>query len=64
MATDFNPSTINNIPFIGSLAVQRNSMTPFDALYCVTRQTAKSTPRADGLEHGRLERGDVAISIS
>ena len=61
MATDFNPNCyINSIPFIGSLAVQRNSMTPFDALYCVTRQAAKSTPRADGLEHGRLERGDVA----
>ena len=49
MATDFNPNCYtNSIPFIGSLAVQRNGMSPYDALYCVTRQAARSTPRADG----------------
>lgn len=61
MATDFNPNCyINSIPFIGSLAVQRNGMTPFDALHCVTRQAAKSTPRSDGLIHGQLQKGSVA----
>ena len=45
MATDFNPNCFtNSIPFIGSLAVQRNGMTPYDVLDCVTRQAARSTP--------------------
>ncbi len=61
LATDFNPNCyINSIPFIGSLAVQRNGMSPFDALYSVTRQAAISTPRSDGLEHGVLKKGAIA----
>tara|TARA_B100000459_G_scaffold65312_2_gene35952 strand:+ start:2249 stop:3499 length:1251 start_codon:yes stop_codon:yes gene_type:complete len=61
MATDFNPNChISSIPFIGSLAVQRNGMSPFDALACVTRQAAKSTPRSDGLEQGVIKPGAVA----
>jgi len=61
IATDFNPNCYtNSIPFIGSLAVQRNGMSPYDALYCVTRQAARSTPRADGLEHGVIKEGAVA----
>ena len=60
-ATDFNPNCyINSIPFIGSLAVQRNGMSPFDALYSVTRQAAISTPRSDGIEHGVLKKGAIA----
>ena len=61
LATDFNPNCyINSIPFIGSLAVQRNGMDPYHALSCVTRMAAKSTPRSDGLEHGVLKKGAVA----
>jgi imidazolonepropionase len=61
MATDFNPNCfINSLPFIGSLAVQRNSMTPYDALACVTKCAAISTPRADGIEHGVLREGAIA----
>tara|TARA_Y100001954_G_scaffold2023_1_gene2763 strand:- start:1014 stop:2216 length:1203 start_codon:yes stop_codon:yes gene_type:complete len=61
MATDFNPNCYtNSIPFIGSLAVQRNGMSPYDALYCVTRQAARSTPRSDGIEHGVIKEGAIA----
>ena len=61
MATDFNPNCFtNSIPFIGSLGVQRNGMSPYDALYCVTRQAARSTPRTDGLEHGIIKEGAIA----
>ena len=61
MATDFNPNCfINSLPFIGSLAVQRNFMSPYDALSCVTRNAAISTPRADGIEHGVLRDGAIA----
>ena len=61
LATDFNPNCYtNSLPFIGSLAVQRNGMTPYDALYCITRQAAISTPRSDGLEHGIIREGAVA----
>ena len=61
MATDFNPNCYtNSIPFIGSLAVQRNGMSPYDALYCVTRQAARSTPRTDGIEHGIIKEGAIA----
>jgi len=61
MATDFNPNCyINSLPFIGSLAVQRIGITPYDALYSMTRHAAKSTPREDGLEHGIIKEGAVA----
>ncbi len=61
MATDFNPNCyINSLPFIGSLAVQRIGLSPYDALYSMTRQAAKSTPRTDGLEHGVIKEGAVA----
>ena len=61
MATDFNPNCYtNSIPFIGSLAVQRNGMSPYDALYCVTRNAALSTPRYDGIEHGVIKKGAIA----
>ena len=61
LATDFNPNCyINSIPFIGSLAVQRNGMDPYNALSCVTRLAAKSTPRCDGLQHGVIQKGAVA----
>ena len=61
LATDFNPNCyINSIPFIGSLAVQRNGMDPYHALSCVTRMAAKSTSRSDGLEHGVIQKGAVA----
>ncbi|CAI8314767.1 MAG: Imidazolonepropionase [Candidatus Poseidoniaceae archaeon] len=61
MATDFNPNCFtNSIPFIGSLVVQRNGISPYDALYCVTRQAARSTPRSDGLEHGVIKEGAIA----
>ncbi len=61
MATDFNPNCYtNSIPFVGSLAVLRNGMSPFDALHCVTRQAAQSTPRSDGIEHGIIKEGAIA----
>jgi len=61
LATDFNPNCYtNSLPFIGSLAVQRNGMSPYDALYCITRHAALSTPRSDGLDHGIIREGAVA----
>ena len=61
IATDFNPNChINNLPFIGSLLVQRNNVDPYMALVSVTRNAAKSTPRSDGLVHGKIEVGAVA----
>ena len=61
IATDFNPNChINNLPFIGSLLVQRNNVDPYRALVSVTRNAAKSTPRSDGLAHGKIEVGAVA----
>ena len=61
MATDFNPNCYTkSIPFIGSLAVLRNGMSPYDALFCVTRQAARSTPRSDGIEQGVIKEGAIA----
>lgn len=61
IATDFNPNChINNLPFIGSLLVQRNGVNPYNALVSLTRNAAKSTPRLDGLIQGRIEIGAVA----
>ena len=61
IATDFNPNChINNLPFIGSLMVQRNNVDPYTALVSVTRNAAKTTPRSDGLVHGKIEIGAVA----
>ena len=61
IATDFNPNChINNLPFIGSLLVQRNNVDPYTALVSVTRNAAKSTPRSDGLIQGKIEVGAVA----
>lgn len=61
LATDFNPNCyINSIPFIGSLAVQRNGMDPYHALSCVTRMAAQSTPRSDCLDHGVIKKGAIA----
>ena len=61
IATDFNPNChINNLPFIGSLMVQRNNVDPYSALVSVTRNAAKTTPRSDGLVHGKIEIGAVA----
>ncbi len=61
IATDFNPNChINSLPFIGSLLVQRNNVDPYRALVSVTRNAAKSTPRSDGLAHGKIEVGAVA----
>jgi imidazolonepropionase len=61
IATDFNPNChINNLPFIGSLLVQRNNVDPYSALVSVTKNAAKTTPRSDGLAHGKIEVGAVA----
>ena len=61
IATDFNPNChINNLPFIGSLLVQRNGVDPYNALVSLTRNAAKSTPRLDGLIQGTIEIGAVA----
>ena len=61
IATDFNPNChINNLPFIGSLLVQRNNVDPYSALVSVTKNAAKTTPRSDGLAHGIIEVGAVA----
>ena len=60
-ATDFNPNCyINNLPFIGSLLVQRNNVDPYKALASMTRNSGKTTPRDDGLIHGKIEIGAVA----
>ena len=61
IATDFNPNChINNLPFIGSLLVQRNGVDPYNALVALTKNAAKTTPRPDGLTQGKIEIGAVA----
>lgn len=61
IATDFNPNChINNLPFIGSLLVQRNNVHPYEALVGLTRNAAKTTPRSDGLTQGTIAVGAIA----
>lgn len=61
IATDFNPNCfINSIPFIGSLVVQRNGMSPHDALACVTKNAGTVTSRSDGIDHGVIRKGAIA----
>ena len=40
--------------------MQRNDVHPYEALVSLTRNAAKTTPRSDGLQQGRIEIGAVA----
>lgn len=61
VATDFNPNCRTlSLPFIGSLLVQRNDISPITALVACSRNSAETTPHPSGLIHGQIKEGAVA----
>ena len=61
IATDFNPNSRTlSLPFIASILVQRNEITPITALAACTRNSAHTTPHPSGLQHGQICEGGIA----
>ncbi len=61
IATDFNPNCRTlSLPFISSILVQRNDISPITALAASTRNSAETTPHPSGLKHGQIVEGGVA----
>ena len=61
IASDFNPNCRTlNLPFLASILVQRNEISPIIALAACTVNSAKTTPHPSGLAHGKIEVGSVA----
>ena len=61
IATDFNPNCRTmSLPFIGSLLVQRNEISPIATLAACTRNSAQTTPHPSGLVHGQITEGGIA----
>ena len=61
VATDFNPNCRTlSLPFIGSLLVQRNDISPITALVACSRNSAETTPHPSGLTHGQIVEGGIA----
>lgn len=61
IATDFNPNCRTlSLPFIGSVLVQRNEISPITTLAACTRNSAETTPHPSGLKHGQIVEGGVA----
>ena len=60
-ASDFNPNCRTmSLPFIGSILVQRNDISPITSLAACTRNSAETTPHPSGLPHGVITEGGVA----
>lgn len=60
-ASDFNPNCRTlSLPFLGSVLVQRNDISPIVALAACTRNSALTTPHPSGLVHGQIREGGVA----
>ena len=60
-ASDFNPNCRTlSLPFIGSVLVQRNEISPIAALAACTRNSALTTPHPSGLVHGQIKEGGIA----
>ncbi len=61
IASDFNPNCRTlSLPFLASILVQRNEISPIIALAACTVNSANTTPHPSGLPHGRIEVGSVA----
>lgn len=61
VASDFNPNCQTlSLPFIGSILVQRNDISPITALAACTVNSAKTTPHPSGLTHGSIIEGSIA----
>ncbi len=61
IASDFNPNCRTlSLPFIGSILVQRNDISPISALAACTRNSAITTPHPSGLIHGQIREGAIA----
>ena len=61
IATDFNPNCRTlSLPFISSILVQRNDISPIAALAASTRNSAETTPHPSGLKHGQIVEGGIA----
>ena len=61
IATDFNPNCRTlSLPFIASILVQRNEISPIATLAACTRNSAKTTPHPSGLTHGQIAEGGIA----
>ena len=61
IATDFNPNCRTlSLPFIGSVLVQRNDISPITTLAACTRNSAETTPHPSRLKHGQIVEGGIA----
>lgn len=61
IASDFNPNCRTlSLPFISSILVQRNEISPIASLAACTRNSAITTPHPSGLTHGQIAEGGIA----
>ena len=61
IASDFNPNCRTlSLPFISSVLVQRNEISPITTLAACTRNSASTTPHPSGLVHGQIVEGGIA----
>ena len=61
IASDFNPNCRTlSLPFISSILVQRNEISPITSLVACTRNSAITTPHPSGLTHGQIAEGGIA----
>ena len=61
IASDFNPNCRTlSLPFISSILVQRNEISPITSLAACTRNSAITTPHPSGLTHGQIVEGGIA----
>ena len=61
IASDFNPNCRTlSLPFLSSILVQRNEISPITSLAACTRNSAITTPHPSGLIHGQITEGGIA----
>ncbi len=61
IGSDFNPNCRTlSLPFLSSVLVQRNEISPISTLVACTRNSALTTPHPSGLVHGQIVEGGIA----
>ena len=61
ISTDFNPNCRTlSLPFVSSILVQRNDISPITALAACTVNSAYTSPHPSGLNHGSIAEGSIA----
>jgi imidazolonepropionase len=61
ISTDFNPNCRTlSLPFVSSILVQRNDISPITALAACTVNSAHTSPHPSGLNHGSITEGSIA----